>query len=75
MVNNWVNFCLHKMAANRNICKSLKGVTFLLTLYSVIDCRLLFVYMCMCVCMLIVTDIGYMENYYQQKPVQAVVFH
>jgi len=31
MANIWVNFCLQRMAASKNIglCKSLKGVTFL----------------------------------------------
>jgi len=29
MVNNWINFCLQKMAASGNICKSLKGLLFL----------------------------------------------
>jgi len=31
---NWVNFHLHWMATSGNICKSLKGVTFWLTLYT-----------------------------------------
>jgi len=76
----------HKLSVSEGVCRTnskpklevvavFRDTVYILSFDKVIlSCYVSVWYCCTCTCVSTVTDIGYMENYCQQKPVPAVVF-